>query len=72
MFFSVNTISAKIFIASCPFNKKCLRRQLSGPIIVTHWRQKYFLHMGIQLKKVHNILLYDAGQFYVKTKMAAE
>ena len=22
--------------------------------------------MGIQLKKVHNILLYDAGQFYVK------
>ena len=24
--------------------------------------------MGIQLKKVHNILLYDAGQFYVKKK----
>ena len=23
-------------------------------------------------KKVHNILLYDAGQFYVKNKMAAE
>ena len=22
--------------------------------------------MGIQLKKVHNILLYGAGQFYVK------
>ena len=22
--------------------------------------------MGIQLKKVHNILLYDAGQFYIK------
>ena len=24
--------------------------------------------MGIQLKKVHNILLYDAGQFYIKKK----
>ena len=24
--------------------------------------------MGIKLKKVHNILLYDAGQFYVKKK----
>ena len=24
--------------------------------------------MGIQLKKVHNILLYDAGQFYAKKK----
>ena len=28
--------------------------------------------MGIQLKKVHIILLYDAEQFYVKNKMAAE
>ena len=28
--------------------------------------------MGIFFKKVHNILLYDAGQFYVKNKMAAE
>jgi len=28
--------------------------------------------MGIQLKKVHNILLNDAGQFYVKKKMAVE
>ena len=28
--------------------------------------------MGIYLKKVHNVLLYDAGQFYVKNKMAAE
>ena len=28
--------------------------------------------MGIQLKKVHNILLYDAGQFYVKNKMAGQ
>ena len=29
--------------------------------------------LGIQLKKIHNILLYDAGQFYVKeNKMAAE
>ena len=24
------------------------------------------------IKKVHNILLYDAGQFYVKNKMAAK
>ena len=28
--------------------------------------------MGILLKKLHNILLYDAGQFYVNNKMAAE
>jgi len=28
--------------------------------------------MGILLKKVHNILLYDPEQFYVKNKMAAE
>ena len=29
--------------------------------------------MGIYFKKGHNILLYDAGQFYVKkNKMAAE
>ena len=28
--------------------------------------------MGIFLKKVHNILLYDAGQFYVNNKMATE
>ena len=30
--------------------------------------------MGIQLKKVpvNNILLYDAEEFYVKNKMAAE
>ena len=26
----------------------------------------------IFFKKVHNILLYDAGQFYVKNKIAAE
>ena len=28
--------------------------------------------MGIFFKKVHNILLFDAGQFHVKNKMAAE
>ena len=28
--------------------------------------------MGIFFKKVHNILLYDAEQFYVNNKMAAE
>ena len=33
---------------------------------------KIFLPYGFAIKKVHNILLYDAGQFYVKTKMAAE
>ena len=27
---------------------------------------------NISIKKVHNILLYEAGQFYVKNKMAAE
>ena len=46
------------------------------------WQDMYDVHrfdarkilwrMGIQLKKVHYILLYDAGQFYVKNKMAAE
>ena len=28
--------------------------------------------MGVLFNKVHNILLYDAEQFYVKNKMAAE
>jgi len=27
---------------------------------------------GYVIKKIHNILLYDAGQFYVINKMAAE
>ena len=27
---------------------------------------------GYSIKKVHNILFSDAGQFYVKNKMAAE
>ena len=33
---------------------------------------KIFWPYGYEIKKVHNILLYDAGQFYVKSKMAAE
>ena len=33
---------------------------------------KNILPYGYAIKKVHNILLYDAGQFYVKSKMAAE
>jgi len=33
---------------------------------------KIFVAHGYSIKKVHNILLYDAGQFYVKNKMAAE
>ena len=47
------------------------------------WKNMYDVHrfdarkilwrMGTYLiKKVNNILLYDAGQFYVKNKMAAE
>ena len=32
---------------------------------------KIFLPYGYVIKKVHNILLYNAGQFYVKNKMAA-
>ena len=32
----------------------------------------FSMGMGIFLQKVHKILLYDAGQFYVKNKMAAE
>ena len=31
-----------------------------------------FVAYGYSIKKVHNIILYDAGQFYVKYKMAAE
>jgi len=34
--------------------------------------RKILCHMGIQFKKIHNILLYDAEQFYVNNKMAAE
>ena len=33
---------------------------------------KEFVAYGYAIKKIHNILLYDAGQFYVKNKMAAE
>ena len=33
---------------------------------------KIFVAYGYSIKKVHNILLYDAEQFYVKNKMAAE
>ena len=31
-----------------------------------------FCRLGIFFKKDQNILLYDAGQFYVKNKMATE
>ena len=41
--------------------------QFLGPIAL-----KIFLPYGYAIKKVHNILLYEAGQFYVKNKMAAE
>ena len=34
--------------------------------------RKDFVAYGYFIKKVHNVLLYDAGQFYVKNKMAAE
>ena len=34
--------------------------------------RKILWRMGMQLKKIQNIILYDAGQFYVKDKMAAE
>ena len=34
--------------------------------------RKILRRMGIQLKKVHNILLYDAEQFKLKNKMVAE
>ena len=72
MVFTVNTISAKIFLPSSSFNKKCLCGQLFGPISGTHRRKKYFWRMGIQLKYIYITLLYDAEQFYVKNKMAAE
>ena len=70
--FTVNTISAKIFLASRLFNKKCLCRQLIWPNFCIPLMLKIFLPYGYFFKKVHNILLYDAGQFYVKNKMAAE
>ena len=68
MIFSVNTISAKTFLASCPFNKKCSCCQLFGPIF-GFWDPltlKIFLAYGYVIKKVHNILLYDTEQIYVK------
>ena len=75
MIFTVHTISAKKFLASCPFNKKCLRHSIKNAFAVSYLAQflghidlKIFLRMGIQLKKVHNILLFDAGQFYVKKR----
>ena len=34
--------------------------------------RKILWRMGIYLKIVHNILLYDAGRFYGVNKMAAE
>jgi len=34
--------------------------------------RKILWHMGIQFKKIHIILLYDAGQSYVKNKMVAK
>ena len=48
---------------------------LLSPIWPNFWdplMPKIFLPYGYAIKKVHNILLYDAGQFYVKYKMAAE
>ena len=33
---------------------------------------KRFVAYGNSIKKIHNILLYDAEEFYVKNKMAAE
>jgi len=49
------------------------------PLPSTNWPNfwdpltlKKILPYGYAIKKVHNIPLYDAGQFYVKKKMAAE
>ena len=73
MIFSVHTISAKTFLASCPFNKKCVLPSAIWPNFCDPSMLKMFLAYGYAIKKVHNILLYDAGQFYVKkNKMAAE
>ena len=43
--------------------------QFLGPIDA---KNIFCVWLPIQFKKVHNILLYDAGQFNVKNKMAAE
>jgi len=72
LFFTVHTISAKTFLASCPFNKKCVCRQLIWPNFCIPLTLKIFLPYGYSIKKIHNILLYDAEQFYVNNKMAAE
>ena len=45
----------------------CLPSAICYPLTL-----KIFLPYGYVINKVHNILLYDAGQFYVKNKMAAK
>ena len=72
MIFSIPTISAKTFLASCPFNKKCVLPSAILPNFRDPFTLKMFLAYGYAIKKVHNILLYYAGQFYEKNKMAAE
>jgi len=49
--FSVHTISAKRFLASCPFNKKCLCRQLIWPNFCIPLTLKIFLPYGYFLFK---------------------
>ena len=46
-----------------------------GRICITHIGLTLEIFCGVcrySIKKVHNILLYDAEQFYVKNKMATE
>ena len=40
--------------------------------LLTNDAKNIFAVRVFYLKKVHNILLYDAEQFYLKNKMAAE
>jgi len=64
MIFSVNTISAKLFLASCP-----LKINAFAVSYLAQFLRPIFLPYGYVIKKVHNMLLYDAGQFYVKSNL---
>ena len=50
----------------------CLPSANPAQFLYTIDAKNIFAVLVFKKKKVHKILLYDAGQFYVKNKMAAE
>jgi len=71
------------FLPSIQFPQKYFYRQahsIKNAFAVSYLAQflepiaakKYFWRMGFQLKNIYITLLYDADQFYVKIKLAAE